>query len=169
MKLLEKAKRKPLLDGLYIRWMIRSDFDDVLEIEQLGFDHPWTEDDLIRAIRDRHTIGMVAEDGRDVLGFMVYELHPKRIELLNLAVHPCAWRRRVGTAMIARLDTKLTSGRRAEIVTMVNERNLGGQLFLRDTGFWAERIVPQYFHDAGVDGIEFLHRVDEWRLAKGAV
>ncbi len=59
----------------HVRWMIRRDMADVLEMESLCYAVPWTEEDFIRCLRQRNCIGMVAEVGEKVVGFMVYELH----------------------------------------------------------------------------------------------
>ncbi len=70
----------------HIRWMIRRDMAEVLEIESEGFEFPWREEDFIRCLRQRNCIGMVAEHAERVVGFMIYELHKTRLHLLNFAV-----------------------------------------------------------------------------------
>ena len=60
--------------NVHIRWMIRRDMPEVLEIEQSSFEFPWTEEDFIRCLRQRNCIGMVAEYDEKVVGFMIYEL-----------------------------------------------------------------------------------------------
>ena len=44
-----------------IRWFIRRDMPEVVAIEKQGFEFPWSEEDFLRCLRLRHTIGMVAE------------------------------------------------------------------------------------------------------------
>ena len=46
---------------VHIRWMIRRDMPEVLDIENQAFEFPWTEEDFIRCLRQRNCIGMVAE------------------------------------------------------------------------------------------------------------
>jgi ribosomal-protein-alanine N-acetyltransferase len=83
---------------------------------------------------------MVADVGDEIAGYMVYELCKSRIWLLTMAVGS-KWRRQgVGSAMVRRLQEKLSNQRRVEIVTEVRESNLGAQLFLRERGFLAVRI-----------------------------
>ena len=85
---------------LHVRWMIRADMLEVLDIERRSFEFPWTEDDFIRSLRQRNCIGMVAEDGSErVVGFMLYELHKHHIRLVNFAVHTEERNLGVGTAM----------------------------------------------------------------------
>ena len=71
---------------VHIRWMIRRDMPEVLDIENDGFEFPWSEEDFIRCLRQRNCIGMVAEHDERVVGFMIYELHKTRLHVLNFAV-----------------------------------------------------------------------------------
>ena len=81
---------------VHIRWMIRRDMPDVLRIEHGSDDHPWSEEDFLRCLRQRNCIGMVAEQGERVVGFMIYELHKAKLHILNFAVHPAFRRYGVG-------------------------------------------------------------------------
>src|SRR5215510_10144334 len=72
---------------VHIRWMIRRDMPEVLAIEKHCFEFPWQDEDFIRCLRQRNCIGMVAEAGERVVGFMIYELHKSRLHILNFAVH----------------------------------------------------------------------------------
>src|SRR5262249_39017517 len=110
-----------------IRWMIRRDMPEVLQIEQQSFEYSWTEEDFLRCLRQRNCIGMVAELGEKVVGFMIYELHKSKLHILNFAVHP-AWRRMgIGSQMVAKLAKKISSGRRTLISLDVRETNLPAQ------------------------------------------
>ena len=112
-----------------IRWLIRRDMPEVLKIEQESFDTPWTEEDFLCCLRQRNCIGMVAELDRQVVGFMVYELHKARLHILNFAVSLEFRRLGIGTQMVLRLIDKLSQQRRHEILLEVRERNLNAQLF----------------------------------------
>src|SRR5204862_6467086 len=64
---------------VHIRWMIRRDMPEVLHTEQQSFEFAWTEEDFLRCLRQRNCIGMVAEHGEKVVGFMIYELHKAKL------------------------------------------------------------------------------------------
>src|SRR3954469_24607477 len=119
---------------VHIRWMIRRDMAEVLEIERGAFEFPWFEEEYIRCLRQRNCIGMVAEHGERVIGFMIYELHKTRLHLLNLAVAKQFRRRGTGEQMMAKLTGKLSSQRRTRILLEVRETNLDAQLFFRQLG-----------------------------------
>lgn len=148
---------------VHIRWMIRRDMPEVLQTEQLSFEYAWNEEDFLRCLRQRNCIGMVAEHGEKVVGFMIYELHKNRLHILNFAVHP-SWRRAgVGAQMVAKLISKLSSHRRTRITLEVRETNLIAQLFFRKQEFKAIRVLRAFYEDSGEDAflMEYRFGTDE--------
>ena len=143
---------------VHIRWMIRRDMAEVLEIEHEGFEFPWSEDDFIRCLRQRNCIGMVAENGDRVVGFMIYELHKTRLHLLNLAVGKSHRRLGAGTQMLAKLLAKLSSQRRTRILLEVRETNLQAQLFFRKMGFRAVSVLRDFYDDTTEDAYLMQYR-----------
>jgi ribosomal-protein-alanine N-acetyltransferase len=131
--------------------MIRRDMPEVLQTEQASFDFAWTEEDFLRCLRQRNCIGMVAEQGEKVVGFMIYELHKAKLHILNFAVDPAYRRSGVGSQMVAKLISKLSSHRRTRITLEVRETNLPSQLFFRTQGFRALRVLRTYYEDSGED------------------
>ncbi|MGN6547948.1 MAG: ribosomal protein S18-alanine N-acetyltransferase [Aureliella sp.] len=143
-----------------IRWMIRRDMPAVLDIEQQSFEFPWSEDEFIRCLRQRNCIGMVAERDTAVAGFMVYELHKNRLHLLNFAVARAARRTGVGSAMVNKLASKLSSDRRNRIMLEVRETNLDAQIFFRQLGFRAISVLRSFYEDSPEDAylMQYRHR-----------
>jgi ribosomal-protein-alanine N-acetyltransferase len=138
--------------------MIRRDMPEVLQIEQDSHDYPWTEEDFLHCLRQRNCIGMVAELGEQVVGFMIYELHKSHLHILNLAVHPAHRRRRIGTQMVQKLVSKLSSHRRNCITLEIRETNLESQLFYRTVGFSAVAVLRDHFEDTGEDAYRMQYR-----------
>ena len=98
---------------VHIRWMIRRDMPEVLQIEQESFEFPWTEEDFLRCLRQRNCIGMVAEQRRE--GRRLHDLRAAQ----DQAAHPELRRPSAATAasgvgqqMVAKLISKLSSHRR---------------------------------------------------------
>lgn len=143
---------------VHIRWMIRRDMSEVLQIEETSHDYAWSEEDFLRALRQRNCIGMVAELGDKVVGFMIYELHKAKLHILNFAVHPNQRRCNVGTQMVQKLVSKLSSHRRNCITLEIRESNLDMQLFFREVGFKAVRVIREYFDDSGEDAYMMQYR-----------
>jgi ribosomal-protein-alanine N-acetyltransferase len=146
---------------VHIRWMIRRDMPEVLQTEQDSFEFAWTEEDFLRCLRQRNCIGMVAEQGEKVVGFMIYELHKNKLHILNFATHPAYRRHGVGAQMVAKLISKLSSHRRTRITLEVRETNLHAQLFFRSQGFRAVRVLRSFYEDSGEDAFLMQYRLAE--------
>src|SRR5262245_37462914 len=146
---------------VHIRWMIRRDMPEVLAIEHASFDYPWCEEEFLRVLRQRNCIGMVAEYGERVVGFMIYELHKSKLQVLNFAVSPEFRRMGVGHQMVAKLVGKLSSHRRTRISMFVRESCLQAQLFFRVEGFRAIEVVREHFEDTGEDAYHMQYLFDE--------
>lgn len=148
-----------------IRWLIRRDMPEVLEIERASFDHPWTEEDFLCCLRQRNCIGMVAEHNHEIVGFMIYELHKSKLRILNFAVHPRYRRQSVATQMVRRLIDKLSQQRRKEITLEVRETNLAAQKFFSRQGFRALCVLRDHYQDTDEDAYVMCYRLastDEW-------
>ena len=146
---------------VHIRWMIRRDMPEVLAIEHASSDFPWCEEEFLRVLRQRNCIGMVAEHGERVVGFMIYELHKAKLQVLNFAVAPEFRRQGVGHQMVAKLVGKLSSHRRTRIALHVRESVLAAQLFFRVQGFRATEVVREHFEDTGEDAYLMQYLFDE--------
>ena len=144
-----------------IRWLIRRDMTEVLRIEQDSFEFAWSEDDFLTCLRQRNCIGMVAEYDSQIVGFMIYELHKSRLSVLNFAVAP-EWRRHgIGTQMAQKLVDKLSQQRRTEIILEVRETNLSAQLFFKEHGFRAVKILRGHYHDTTEDAYVMRYRLTD--------
>ncbi len=148
---------------VHIRWMIRRDHPEVLAIEGASFARPWSERKILRAMREHRVIGCVAEEGADVVGFtpvvgfMIYRAHPRRLELMRLAVRPDRRRSGVGRRMIEKLVDKLSAGKWTSITASIRESNLDAARFLAATGFRAVGVVRDHYDDG--DGVEDAYRM----------
>lgn len=148
----QKTKRRL---RVHIRWFIRRDMPEVLEIEEQCFEFPWSEEDFLRCLRQRNCIGMVAVRDDRIVGFMIYELYETRIRVINFAVGRI-WRRMdVGSQMMAKLVGKLSLRRRNRLGLEVRESNVVAQQFFRDCGFRWVTTVRDFYDDTHEDAYVF--------------
>lgn len=147
--------------NLHIRWMIRRDMPEVLNIESRSFDYPWTEQDFLNCLRQRNCIAHVAEYEDQILGFVVYKLSKSKITILNLATHPEFRRRGVASRIIQKMKNKLCQQRRRNLDLHVSDDNLSMQLFLKQMGFLAKHIEPCFYKDHKKDAYYFNYSVVE--------
>jgi ribosomal-protein-alanine N-acetyltransferase len=151
-----------------IRWLIRRDMPEVLAIERLCFEFPWTDEDFMGCLRQRNCIGMVAEDeAGTIVAFMVYELNKSRLAILNFCVGVRWQRMGVGTQMVGKLIDKLHQQRRNEIIVETRERNLDAQLFFKAMGFRATDVVRDHYEDTDEDCYVFQYRLPRERKRRG--
>ena len=148
--------------NVHIRWMIRRDMTEVLDIEQASFEFPWLEEDFLRCLRQRNCIGMVAEFDERVVGFMVYELHKDQLHVLNFSVRPDVRRRGIGQQMVNKLVGKLSRKGRNRIVLEIRETNLAAQMFFKNLGFRAVSVLRDYYDDTVEDAyvMQYRHAVE---------
>jgi ribosomal-protein-alanine N-acetyltransferase len=147
-----------------IRWMIRRDMLEVLEIERQSFEFPWTEEDFHTSLCQRNTIGLASEDDdQNVRAYMIYELHRSHIHLESMAVDP-GWRRLgYGRALVEKLVRKLSVKHRTRITLQVRESNLAAQVFFRELGFLASRVVRNAYPDTSEDAYPMQFVWDDGR------
>jgi ribosomal-protein-alanine N-acetyltransferase len=141
--------------------MIRRDMPEVLAIEHAAYEYPWCEEEFLRVLRQRNCIGMVAEYGERVVGFMIYELYKNKLQILDFAAHPEFRRQGVGSQMVAKLVGKLSHHRRTRITLNIRETNLHGQLFFRSQGFRALEVAREHYPDTGEDAYMMQYTLDE--------
>lgn len=134
----------------------------MLEIERDSFQFPWTGENFLCCLRQRNCIGMVATHEQQVVGFMIYELHPLKLHILNFAVATAMRREGVGSAMVARLIHKLPQRRRKGITLEVRETNDAAQRFFGSQGFRATGILRGHYEDTDEDAYAMAYRLDGW-------
>jgi len=135
----------------FIRWLVRRDLEQVLEIEQLSFPYPWTEEEFIRVLRHKSVVGQCVEYEKQVVAYVIYELGNHCLEILNLAVHPSCWRRGFGSFLVDKLKSKLSKQKRPLLVAEVWERNVAAQLFFRSHGLRTWYSLRDLPYRGGID------------------
>lgn len=120
----------------HIRWMISSDLPEVLKLEP-----NYIQDELIKLLRQRNTIGMVVEHDEKLVGFMIYSLHKSYLSILNMV----GINDDVYTSMINKLKNKLSLQRRKRIVWNIGENyEFAGRL--KNHGFRNFNGQMKYIH-----------------------
>lgn len=140
----------------HVRWLIRRELDEVLAIENQSFAHPWSHDDFIRHLKERCTIGLVAELDERIAGYIVYEFIGRtRLHILNLAVNPILRRRGIASQLVGKLISKLTADRRNRLTVDVNEYDSVGQHFFRSLNFKATKVLRNFYGEQDAYAFEY--------------
>ena len=138
----------------YVRWMIRRDMPEVLNAELRSEEHAWTGEDVRQCLLERNNIGMVLEYGDAVIGFMIYTLQKRNLEILKFVLHP-RWRG-LGAEewMASKLMSKLSTYKRPRMSIILRERDIAGQLYFQKKELALKQVHRGHFQDTGEDGYE---------------
>ena len=145
-----------------IRWLVRADLPRVLDIDFDSFAEHWGEDAMVEVLRDRRTIGIAAIDGEQIVGFCIYRLHQKFIEIMRLAVSIDCRRRGIGSALLTKIANKIVFQKREYFSTDVSDTNLAAHLFLKSCGLRGSVLDASTYRFAWVAPHEVRQEDQAW-------
>jgi len=149
-----------------IRDASNHDLPQIIEIERLAFENPWSRDSFLRELSlpfSRTTVAVRTSDATEVIaGYLCRWLVADECHILNVAVHPAV--RRAGIA--ARLmDEAIAEAKRekARFVTLeVRRSNVAARSLYRKLHFEERRLRKNYY-GSGEDAIVMELRLDRRR------
>ena len=144
---------------VHVRWMVRRDFAEVLAIEEMCFEFPWTEQEFRQCLQQPNCLGIVAEYEGRIVGFIVYETPKNRIFVTNIAVEPEFQRHGIARQMIQKLVTKMIYQQRHKIAIEIRETNLSALLCFRALGFKAATILKNFYENQSEDAYVLQYRL----------
>lgn len=135
------------------------DLAAVHAIEKLCFSNPWHVETFLGEIQNRpisHALVAVAEDGKTVVGYIVFWVIRDEAQINNIAVHPDRRGRGFGRGMLtATLKELRASG--VKIVTLeVRESNRTALALYRALGFQAVGRRKDYYTNPREDALAML-------------
>lgn len=140
----------------YIRPWLRRDMPDIEAIEEAN--HEWDArppEEIFRILCDRNTICLSAEVDDAVVGFMMYELMPRRIHIHALEIHPSYAGTGIAEQCITKLQMKLSEHKRSRLTIMLRDDELSKHIFLRRIGFLCTKMVRNVYDNDETDGYFF--------------
>lgn len=146
---------------IHIRWMIRRDLPYVL-----NFDKSMSEETILPILRQRNCIATVADvnDGNNIAGYMIYELHKTYINLIHIIIDEQFRNQGIGTALINKMKSKLSQHRRRHLRVHSTKESI---LFFNKQDFYIsdmyrpemEDMPLEIAHDYMIDNEETIHDV----------
>jgi ribosomal-protein-alanine N-acetyltransferase len=143
----------------------KKNLNDLIELESICFPTPWIEKDFKVILTREKTAAFYYELDDKMIGYIIYEMKPKHVLLINFAVHPDHRNKKIGTELLDFLTSKLNHKTRFEIICYVDEYNLNAQLFLKKRSFFATHNIKNFFeNDSGA--IYFMYSLPPKKESK---
>ena len=139
------------------------DLPQIIEIERLAFDHPWSRDSFLRELSLPFSRTLVATASNSlpefIAGYLCRWLVADECHILNVAVHPKT--RRTGGGVRLMDDTIAEAKReKARLITLeVRRSNLAARSLYRKLHF-EERRLRRNYYGSGEDAIVMELRLD---------
>jgi len=137
--------------GFRIRSLHQDELPEVLEIERLGYSHPWTEAVFRDCFRDNYRL-WAAEDDSGLLGYAVVANLFDEAHLLNLCVHPRHRGRSIGRGLLQYVVTEAARESMCQVLLEVRASNIPAIRLYSGEGFEDIGRRPEYY--PGPDGRE---------------
>jgi ribosomal-protein-alanine N-acetyltransferase len=143
-----------LKEDLCIKPVLPEHIADILSIEQLAYDFPWTEGLLTDCLKGNYSFYALFERGTIIAyGIMTCVLNEAHI--LNLCVNPKHQGRGLGKMMLEFLLEKASEKRSLQVFLEVRESNQVAQSLYENNGFNRLGVRNAYYphHDGREDAI----------------
>lgn len=96
---------------MHVRWLIRRDMPTILELEARTKPEPLTESEIVKHLRLRNVIGLVAGDDDIIEGYVLYTLHKKHLDIFRM----CVYHEGAAFSLVNHLSQKLYLPRRTHM------------------------------------------------------
>ncbi len=137
--------------GFKVRALEVSELPEVLEIERLGYSHPWTEGVFRDCFRDNYRLWAAGAKGA-LSGYGVVANLFDEAHLLNLCVHPGARGQGVGRMLLQHVVTQASLEGMCQVLLEVRASNEAAIGLYASEGFEDIGCRPEYY--PGPDGRE---------------
>lgn len=145
-----------------IRLMTEEDVDSVVQIEQQLFSKPWTKQDFMNSMSDRHNIYVVAEDEKqEVIGYCGIWGVLDEGQITNVAVRPDAQGQGIGYEMLSELLRIGKNEGLQQYTLEVRVSNSRAISLYKRLGFEEEGIRKNFYEKPVEDGIIMWLRESE--------
>jgi [ribosomal protein S18]-alanine N-acetyltransferase len=141
------------LEGLRFRPMRSSDLSEVIEIEHASFTYPWSRNFFLQELKVGCARSVLAVVGDRSVGYIIYWLLQREIDVHNLAVHPAYRRRGIGKALLEAVIKEARHHRVDRVTLEVRKSNEAAQKLYQSLGFSAKGVRTAYYSDDGEDAL----------------
>lgn len=146
-------------------WQIRlaapADAERLLPIERRCFSDPWSFAAFEELLRPPLGVGLLAERGGEVKGYLVARVVAGEGEILNLAVVPEARRKGLGAELLGAGIVAIAAAGAREVFLEVRERNRAAQQLYQRQGFRPVGLRSRYYRNPVEDAIVLRRQLSD--------
>ena len=128
-----------------IRQAAPPDAQAIFAAESAYIDCPWTEEQVIDAIQNEHTLFLVAYDGQTFCGYVSGDITLDECEINNIAVVSGYRRQGVAIALMTKLSDTLRARNVKTVFLLVRDDNVPAQELYKKCGFAVVGKRPNYY------------------------
>ena len=139
-----------MADRCRVRVATEADLGGIVAIEQEAFSDPWSRESFHRLLSQ---LALVADDGDEVVGYIVAHWAGEESEILNLAVHPEQRRRGIARRLVEEAVVRLVAKGVRLVFLEVRESNEGALAFYDGLGFRQAGHRPGYYRRPREDAL----------------
>jgi [ribosomal protein S18]-alanine N-acetyltransferase len=146
-----------------IRDASNRDLPQIVQIERLSFDNPWSRDSFLRELSlpfSRTTVAIATNGMTEaIVGYLCRWLVADECHVLNVAVHPTERRAGIGARLMEDAISDAKSEKARFITLEVRRSNVAARSLYRKLNFEERRLRKNYY-GAGEDAIVMELRLD---------
>ena len=142
-----------LSELLTIEPMRRRDLDQVLRIESCSFPHPWTRKMFETELDRRPAICLVARNGWEICGYLIFWLIAPEIHILNIAVKPDLRQLGLGRLLMNYLFEYARDTKVEDIHLEVRPSNTSARMLYQGMGFVSTGRRKNYYSEEHEDAL----------------
>lgn len=132
------------LKDIRLRYANRGDISDLARIDVATYSNPMTMKMFIERLEQSQLlIEVVEQDNQGVLAYLISQHVDKTTKLLRVAAYPEYWH--LVNLLVIRRKNEVYRGNKDKVTMFVPESMLVLQLLLRDEGFFATKVLRNYY------------------------
>jgi len=139
-----------------IRDASNRDLFQIVEIERLSFDNPWSRDSFLRELSlpfSRTTVAITTNGKPEaIVGYLCRWLVAEECHILNVAVHPAARRGGIGARLMEDAISEAKCEKARFVTLEVRRSNVAARSLYRKLSFEERRLRKNYY-GSGEDAI----------------
>ena len=124
-----------------------------MEIERASFAYPWSASFFIQELKVTCAHSLLALVGEKTVGYVIYWLLPREVDVHNLAVRPAYRRQGIGKALLQAVIDEARRQGVGRVTLEVRKSNEAAQKLYQSLGFVAKGLRKGYYSDDGEDAL----------------